>query len=300
MTIAEALAIGQKKLASAKIKSSALDAEIILYSVLNKSREYLFAHFSEKMARTRINSYLKLIRERSNRRPVAQLINKKEFWGLDFMVSTRVLIPRPETEILVEEALKIIRLYYPDKKIIIADIGAGSGCLAVALAKSCVCKILAIEKSPAALRVAKQNAINLKAKDKIVFFKGDLLLPIHTKQIDILVANLPYLDKNKKRAHEKNCPELKFEPAGALYAGRKGLDCYYRLLRQMRKLQRQPRFALLEIGAGQAMLLKKTAQKIFPRAKINFIKDHNRRIRVVKIYQFNSPVKSGGTDKSRP
>ena len=216
------------------VDSSALDADILLSFVLKKSKEFLYTYPEKKLTKNQLAKFNQLINRRLKREPVAYLINRKEFYGLDFYVDKNVLIPRPLTESLVEQVIKEVG----NKKATIADIGTGSGCIAIALKKHLPqATIYATDISPAALKVAKKNA--KKHRVKIKFLKGDLLKPflpsrkatrpgrVAFKKIDIIIANLPYLIKNQI----KN--ELKYEPKTALLGGDKYIK---ELLRQVKKL----------------------------------------------------------------
>lgn len=237
MTIRGCLIWATNKLS--KIKSASLDAEILLSWTLKKPKSYLYTYPERKLINRELAKYKQYISRRAKGEPVAYLIGHKEFYGLDFLVNKHVLIPRPETELLVEEVLK-------NKKIKrIADIGTGSGCIAIALAKNNPkLKIYATDISANALIIARKNTKKYKLKN-IIFKKGNLLEPVKNMKLDAIIANMPYLSK---KIYKKNYDNLKFEPKIALLAGDDGLDCYRKLFHQINKLKHPPKYIYCEIN----------------------------------------------------
>ncbi|KKQ80782.1 MAG: Release factor glutamine methyltransferase [Parcubacteria group bacterium GW2011_GWC2_38_7] len=272
MIIREALIQAKKILTTAKVSSANLDAELILIHCIKKSREFIYTYPEKKLTTTQEKSFLKNIKARSKFIPVAQIIQQKDFFELSFIVTKDVLTPRPETEILVEETIKIVKNNY-NSKVTIADIGTGSGAIAITLAKNLPqATILATEKSTKALWIAKQNARRHKVKLKL--FQGDLLTPIKNEKIDILVANLPYVEKNlNNHIDSTETKGLKFEPSLALYSGFDGLDAYRKLFQQIKKTSMLPRFILIEHGNKQSSTLKKIIKNALAKAKTQLIKD---------------------------
>ena len=245
-----------------------LDAEILLAYSLGKSREWLIIHSDAEIETA---AFEKLVAQRKLGKSVAALIGKKEFFGLEFTVDENVLIPRPETELLVEEILKL-------KPASLLDVGCGSGCIAISVAKNLTnCEISACDISPAALAVAKKNMENHAVA--IQFFQSDLLAEI-SGSYEIIAANLPYipLEDTDIEAGVKA-----FEPHTALFGGESGLEIITRLLQQIAKLPTLPRFVLLEIGINQAEELEKIISTIIPAARVEFIKDFQGIQRVAKI-----------------
>ncbi|MFA5029464.1 MAG: peptide chain release factor N(5)-glutamine methyltransferase [Patescibacteria group bacterium] len=277
MTAKQALAAASKKLQNSGITSAGLDAEVILSFVLKKPREFLYAHGEKKLTDKQRQAFSKLISRRTRHEPVAYLTGNKEFFGLRFKVNKNVLIPRPETELLVEEAIAYCQKPPRSQKPILVDVGTGSGCIAVALKKSLPqAQILALDISSKALKIASLNAeIN---KVKIEFFKSDLLKNVGNKKIDVIVANLPYLDDKEKNLRlEKNQQahrhSLDFEPKLALAGGKFGLELSDKLFQQIKKMAHQPRAIFCEIGHAYPQETKKLAQKYFPDSKIEIKKD---------------------------
>ncbi|MBU1132345.1 peptide chain release factor N(5)-glutamine methyltransferase [Patescibacteria group bacterium] len=284
MTIKQALNRGTILLKNKKIFPAGLDAEIILSFVLKKPREFLFAHPEKLLTPAQYRWFERLIGKRSEFVPLAYITGKKEFFGLTFFVNKNVLIPRPETELLVEESIRLIQ-----KKEIknIAEIGTGSGCVIISLAKNLKEKALdffAVDISKDALQIAKKNSEHHTVKSQINFLRGNLALPVRKKKIDLLLANLPYLDPAKKTDFESaDVKSLKHEPKIALYGGTDGLESYEELFRQIKKFEYSPSHILIEIGDNQAIPIKKIIGCHLPKAKIEILKDLAGRDRVVKI-----------------
>ncbi|MFA5358933.1 MAG: peptide chain release factor N(5)-glutamine methyltransferase [Patescibacteria group bacterium] len=257
-----------------KSSSPTLDAEILLAHVLKKPKEFILIHPETVLTKKQISNLQFLISKRKTGEPIAYLTGHKEFYGLDFIVNRHVLVPRPETELLVEETLKIINANY-QPPITIADIGTGSGCVAITIAtKSPNAKIYATDISSLALTVAKKNSAEHKTTKQLIFKRGSLLSPLQNIKLDIIVANLPYLDKKMKNLlRSTETRGLKFEPTLALYAGDKGLDKFKKFFSQLAKRKQQPNFVLLEIGHNQGRVLQKLCTKYLPGYKTTIKKD---------------------------
>lgn len=236
MQINKALIWAEHKLK--KIKTASLDAEILLSHALNKQKSFLYTYPEKKLTPSQFVRFDKYVSRRAENEPAAYITRHKEFYGLDFKINKYTLIPRPETEHLVEKILK-------NKKIkTIADIGTGSGCIAIALAKNNPgLKIYATDISAKALAVAKKNTKLHKIKN-ITFKKGNLLEPLKNTKLDALAANLPYLSE---KTYKKNYEQLKYEPKNALLAGKDGLDCYKKLFSQINKLKYKPKYIYIEL-----------------------------------------------------
>jgi release factor glutamine methyltransferase len=211
---------------------------------------------------------------------IAYLTGHKEFYGLDFIINKNVLIPRPETELLVEETIKTSRqLAALNKPQAICDIGTGSGCLAIALAKYLPeAKIYATDISKKALSLAKKNARTHKVLKKVNFMRGDLLRPLILKKIkvNIITANLPYL------THDELL-DVRHEPKTALFGGKMGIELIERLLMQSPAVLNPCGTILLEIAPTQTKLIDYIVEQHLPGKKVSFIKDLAGRDRVVKI-----------------
>ncbi len=284
-TIRDTLYHAAELLKQRKITSAHLDAEVILSFVFKKPKEYLYTYPEKLLSKPQSIIYKKLVNKRAKRFPVAYLIGRKEFFGLDFIVNKNVLIPRSETEFLVEQTLAAcLRQGYgrqatarsEKNNLTIADIGTGSGCISVALAKNLPrAKIFATDISRRALQTAKLNARHCGVN--VNFMCGSLSTPLKNKKIDIIVANLPYLPHIYK--HES----IKHEPRLALYAGKSGLELYEKLFQQIARLKYQPIIILIEAGTIQMKALTKIIKKNLFNAKIKTIKNPDNKQKIISI-----------------
>jgi release factor glutamine methyltransferase len=279
MTIHDLIKIAVKKLTNST--SPTLDGEVLLSFVIKKPKEYLLANPKGLVDPKLEKTYLRLINKRLLGWPVAYLVKHKEFYNLDFYVDKNVLIPRPETEGLVEltlDQIKDLRLRIKEKRPLkILDVGTGSGCIIISLGKFLYnlqpksYNLFASDLSPRAIKIAKKNAKTHKVK--VTFVDGNLLEPWGDEQFDYIVANLPYL------ARESD-PSTKFEPKGALIAAKKGLKLYEELFRSLRirsfdrtTKQSLPQGIFVEIGRDQGRLIRKLANKYLPEYKAKTYKD---------------------------
>jgi len=222
-----------------KSDSAQLDAEVLLSFVINKPKEFLYAHPEVKLNWIQKIRFFYLVRKRAKDWPVAGLTGRKEFYGRPFYVDKHVLIPRPLTEELIDETLKIIKkiIINHQSSIIIADIGTGSGNIIITLIKELQkqkfnldnFKFYATDISAKALLVAKKNARLHKVNQYIKFFQGNLLKPLQNLKIDLILANLPYLDKS-----DLTEPSIQKEPRIAL------LGNYDQFFKQVYQLNPQP------------------------------------------------------------
>lgn len=308
MTIKETLQKSAKILAARKINSANLDTEIILLYILeklkknlpnfNSDRAWLYAHNDYKLTKKQEKSFNELLERRKKFEPIAYIVGKKEFYGISFFVNRNVLIPRPETELMVEECLKdILASDVKRKKITIADIGTGSGAIAISIAKylrkyniSTQATIFATDISEKALKIAKKNAKINNCSENIIFKKGDLCKAIpENVKIDFLLANLPYIGEksHQKLLKRKMVPvyrlETEFEPKKALLAGDDGLKCFNVFLRQCPKYLAKDAKIFLESDPRQIPAVKKLAKKYLPKYKITVIKDLRGLNRITKI-----------------
>lgn len=284
MNIGELIVYGAKFLKSHS-PSPALDAEILLGNVLKKPKEYLYANQDAVLRPAKLfTNYKKILRRRKKGEPIAYLTNNKEFYGLNFYVDRTVLIPRPETEIIVDEALNTIKKENNKSYWTIADIGTGSGCIAIALAKIAKNKIkhiYAADVSDKILAVAKKNARIHNVYEKIKLLKGSILKSLENKKIDILIANLPYLEQKRAKNYFRYSPGLKYEPKNALFAKESGLYWYKILFKQIQYYKIKPRWVFLEINPTLAQTIKDWY--VGSGAKVKIIKDLNGYARIIKI-----------------
>jgi len=268
------------RLAAAGCDTPRLDAEVLLAHSLGRERTWLYLHFSDPLDENQANKIEALLRRREQREPVAYIVGHKEFFGLEFEVNPHVLIPRPETELLVETALEIYDLRFTiydfnttsdSSQFTIADIGTGSGCIAVSLAKHLPSvSIFALETSPAALSLARRNAEKHEVADSITFLSGDLLAGL-TEPVDLIVSNPPYVSRAELAAA---MPEVsRYEPHLALDGGEDGLDVIRLLLPQAREKLKPGGSLLVEIGSTQGPAVRQLAQFHFPGAAVEVRKD---------------------------
>ena len=245
-TILKVLQWTHKRFAERGLGTPRLDAEVLLANLLGRDRVALYTHFDQPLADGELAAYRALIKRRLAGEPVAYLVGKQEFWSLSFAVDPRVLIPRPETEGLVEAVLKLVEGRPAPS---VADIGTGSGAIAVALAQERPdARLVAVDSSADALAVARQNA--LTHGSVIEFFVGDLLGPLAGRgPFDVIVSNPPYVAEGDFSSLPA---EVKREPRGALLAGVDGLDAIRRLVAGARAHLADAGVLALEVGAGQA------------------------------------------------
>jgi release factor glutamine methyltransferase len=268
MTISQAINYGLSKL-NHKSTSPFLDAEVLLAHVLKKSKEYLMIHSDKKLSSAAQTTFTKLIKQRSKGIPVAYLVKNKSFYGLDFYVDKNVLVPRPVTEELVDLTINIIKQKDGQN---VLDIGTGSGCIAVSLAKHSKANFFASDVSASALKIAKKNAYKHKAK--ILFKKGSLLAPWNSQRFDIIIANLPYGWSQWKNNSSADTIGLKFEPASALFTKEQGLYLIRQLLTQISLTSLPPHAVILEYDPRQTKELKSLIKKILPQHSSQIIKDY--------------------------
>jgi release factor glutamine methyltransferase len=227
------------------VEDARLDAEVLARHALGWDRARLVADGRDPMPADVDREYSALIERRATREPVAFIIGRREFWGLDFDVSPDVLIPRPETELIVEAACD--RLSRRDAVRTIVDVGTGSGCLAIALAREFPdARVLAIDISAAALGVATRNAERHGVDRRVTFVRGDLLESVQGP-VDLVVANPPYVPSGVELS-----PDIvRFEPAIALYSGSDGLTLVKRLVSSVRPRLADGGLFVVEFGLGQ-------------------------------------------------
>lgn len=249
MNINQALALATD--AFSPSDSARLDAEILLAEVLHCSRASLLAHDDQVLTEEQEQEYRRYLAKRKENEPIAYLLGHKEFWSLNLQVTPDTLIPRPETEVLVEQVLEI----FPDKKakLCVADLGTGSGAIALALASERPhWEIIATDQSPEALRVASHNARKLELSN-IRFCQGSWYQALPALRFDALISNPPYLSE----AEFEHAPkDLFFEPYGALVAESQGLSALKALIQGAKAFLKPGGYLLLEHGSTQAVAVR--------------------------------------------
>jgi release factor glutamine methyltransferase len=278
MQLRVALAQAAILLQDAGIEEFRLDAEVLLAYVLGMPRAQLHAHLQGQLSSTELTSYRQLIERRARREPVAYTVGHKEFYGLDFFVDNRVLIPRPETELLVELA---IRMAQTRSLRLVADIGTGSGAIAISLAVHLPAALVyATDASSGALEVAARNCRCHCVEERVCLLRGHLLEPL-PEPVDLIAANLPYVSEAELAQLP---PEIsRYEPREALEGGPDGLDHIRRLLAQAGGYLKPEGVVLLEIGAAQGPAVVALAEHHFPVLRVEIMQDYAGLDRIVMV-----------------
>ena len=250
MTVSQALRRAEHRLREAGVSEPALDGELLLRHVLGWDRAAVIARGGEPLATALETRFLALVEERAARRPLQHLTGTQAFWRHEFLVTPDVLVPRPETEVLVEAALELMR---GRAEPLVVDVGTGSGCVALSIAAERPDALVhAIDVSPAALAVARENARRLRLQARVEMHEGDLLAPVARLEgrVDLVVSNPPYVDPIELPAL---APEVRdHEPRHALLAAEPPYGIYRRLAREARRMLRPGGRLLVEVGQGMA------------------------------------------------
>jgi release factor glutamine methyltransferase len=324
MNIRQALQKSTKKLKLQNIYSANLDAEVLLLEALNKNtrklncndvdikcrivsagndsrnldKSWLYAHNDYELNKDEEKLFNDFVNQRKKHKPVAYIINQKEFYGYNFYVNKNVLIPRPETELLVEEALKIINNQKNKQNNLdftLIDIGTGSGCIIISIINQLIeiqkdkviHSFIANDISPKAIEIAKINAQKYNLDKKIKFITGNFKKAINKKTFStsshiIITANLPYI---KNEDYKKLSEDVKkYEPETALKGGKQGLDSIEKLIDNISELEPEKKiFVIIETDPSQINRIKARSSKILPEANVRIIKDLSQKNRVVLI-----------------
>ena len=258
MDIRTTLKQGLVQLRSARVPSHTLAAELLLLHVLGRDRTWIYAHPEEEISPADVRRFLELIARRSSGEPTQHLTGKQEFWGLEFEVTPDVLIPRPETEHVIEVALDRLAICeiragrkqtFSGEGLEIADVGTGSGCIAVALAKELPgATIYATDISNAALAVARRNAARHSVSDRIHFLESNLLDEASDLSLffDLIVSNPPYIGRCEAATLMREVRD--HEPEVALYGGEAGYEVYADLIAQSAAHMKPGGILVLELG----------------------------------------------------
>ncbi|WP_407396639.1 peptide chain release factor N(5)-glutamine methyltransferase [Anaerovibrio sp.] len=258
-TIGKLLKWTEEYFTKAGIDTPRLDGEVLLCHVLKKERIHLYVHFDQPLTKEELAQYKMCIKERVQHKPVAHIVGHKEFMGLDFKVNEATLIPRPDTEILVEAVISRLKTGQEGLGTI-ADIGTGSGAICLSLLNYLPdIKAVTVDISPEAIEVAKENAELLDLSDRVEFCHGDMLEPIRDRKFTAIVSNPPYIPEDDIDGLEPDVRD--FEPISALVAGPDGLDFYRRLVAEAGNMIDDDGFLALEIGINQAEALKALGQE---------------------------------------
>ena len=240
------------------IENGRLNAELIAGKVFDLNRVQLYLNFERPVTSQELGKLRELLKRRANHEPLQYVLGKTEFYSLPIEVTPATLIPRPETEILVDFVLNNYKKFFPQsQKLNILDLGTGSGNIAIALAKHIEnAKIIAIDISAEALKIARNNAVGNGVDDKIDFLQLDIFsnVPENFMQQDIVVANLPYISATEMETLPIEVKQ--YEPHEALFGGKDGLDYFRKLSKILNLILSKPGLVALEIGADQADKVK--------------------------------------------
>jgi len=280
--VGDALREGKVRLRDADLDLSELEAESLLQHILGLDRAGLFRDLGQPIGDVLLASYRKLLDRRCAHEPTAYIIGHREFFGLDLRVTPAALIPRPETEALVQSAIDFVRSTLPHREVSIVDVGTGSGAIAISLAANLPNAIVtATDLSSEALDLARGNAEANGVADRVRFVQGDLLELIH-EPVDVIAANLPYVTSSEWQGLPLELKDN--EPKLALEGGADGLDLVRRLLAQA-PARLAPGGALFEeVGDGHASTVLSLAAAAFPDARIEMAPDLAGTPRVLCVY----------------
>ena len=270
----EIIKIGSKFLKENKIPSSILDSEILLSKTLNKTREEILTNIDQKIDKKKVLLFKKYLQRRSKNEPIAYILGEKEFWSSTFYVNNNTLIPRPETELLVDKLLE----FYRNKNISILDIGTGSGCIIVSLLINLKKSIgFGVDISKDAISIATKNSIKHKLANRIKF-STQTFEKIFNKKFDLIVSNPPYIE----RKDIKNLIDdiKKYEPRMALDGGNDGLDLIRKVIYKSKEILKIKGMLALEIGNEQIKKVSKILVDNNFRIK-HVIKDYKNNVRCV-------------------
>jgi release factor glutamine methyltransferase len=265
-----------------------LDAEVLLAETLGMDRVGLYTHYDQPLRGDELARFKQLVLRRLRREPVAYILGRREFWSLPLRITPDVLIPRPETETLVAEALQVLSPA-DQKDLHLLEIGTGSGAICIALAKELpAARITATDLSPKALSVAEENAAQNGVRGQIRFLRGDLFQPVpKAATFDLVVSNPPYITRGQLSSL---MPEVRdYEPRIALDGGKDGLDFFRRALPAVAEYLRSGGWFLAEMGAGQDQQVLEIAAKNLELDSFNFAKDLGGINRVFKARKRQKP-----------
>jgi len=274
MNVSELLQSGAKVLRLNRIETHQLDSELVLSNLLKKQRENLIINLNLKVSETTVLNFKNLINRRAKREPLAYILRNKEFWSKDFLVNRNTLIPRPETELLCENIIKIFR----KKNLYMLDMGTGSGCIILSiLTELKKAKGVGVDISKKAIEVAKKNSEKLNLNKKVKFFNKSLE-NIHGYKFDLIVSNPPYI----KTSDIKNLSEdvKRFEPKIALDGGKDGLDVIKKVIYKSNTILKKLGWLALEIGFGQQHKVSQILKKQNFKEEL-LVKDYKNNVRCI-------------------
>lgn len=269
-------------LESSGIPDARLEAEVIVMNLMRLLRQDIYANQEAEVGSQQEQELDGIVDRRLQREPLAYILGYREFYGINLLVSPNVLIPRPETESLVEHALFMALMGMETRELVIADVGTGCGAIAINLAIHLPhARIFALDISDGALDVASYNIRAHNVADRVSLGKGDLLEPLE-EPVDLIVANLPYIPTGRIASLQ---PEIQWEPGQALDGGPEGLDLITRLLTQAPAKLKEQSTILLELDPDQVPAVERLARQHFPEAAISVEQDLARQDRVFVVSQ---------------
>ncbi len=287
-TIGQTLRYISKWFETAKIVNSSGEAEILLSYLLKMKRSEIYLNFDKILSNNERRELEQAIQKRLKNIPLQYITKHQEFMGMDFFIEEGVLIPRPETEILVEKIIEKLKNKKPDSHLRVADLGTGSGIIAISMAKYIKnITIYAIDISEKSLKLASKNALKHNCEDKIVFIQGDLFEPLREKIdqncLDGVVSNPPYISLEDFKSLPVEIRER--EPKIALCGGVNGMDYYRKIVKKASYFLKKNGFVALEVGAGQAKKVKELILKENDfKQNIEIFRDYSNIERVVIAY----------------
>lgn len=288
-TIGQTLKYISKLFKSVGIINPEREAEILLGYFLKMNRSEIYLNSDRILKNKEIRQLEKMTRERIKKIPLQYITKHQEFMGMDFLVEKGVLIPRPETEILVEKVIEKIKNRRSSSHLKIADLGTGTGIIAISIANFIKdITIYATDISKKSLQLAFKNAQKHSCEDKIIFLQGDLFRPflgkIEKNSLDVIISNPPYVNLDDFKSLP---PEIKDnEPEIALYGGVDGIDYYLKIIKESPKFLKGEGFIALEVGSGQAKIIKELILKENNyRKNVEIFKDYSGIDRVVTAYR---------------
>ena len=275
MEILELINVGSKELKKNQVNSHRLDSEILLAKILKKRREELLINLSQKVSLGTIKNFKKLITRRSFKEPIAYILKEKEFWSKNFLVDKNTLIPRPETELMVE---KVVNIFKKKTGVRILDIGTGTGCILLSILGELKNSTgIGVDISKKAIKIAITNSIKHKLSHKVKFYCKSLS-EIYDSKFDIVVSNPPYIKKKDIKNLDDDIK--KFEPKIALDGGNDGLDVIKKVIYKSRCILKLNGMLALEIGNGQHKKVSKILSNYNFKTRF-LVKDYKNNIRSI-------------------
>ena len=278
MDIQSALKKGQSILIDNNIISAKLDSEILMSQAIRKNKKFIILNLHKEIKKRHLDYFDKLIQERAKSKPIAQIIKKKDFWKFEFIVNNNVLIPRPDTEILIEQALKLVK---NKNRLQILDIGVGSGCILMSILKEKKNFIgTGIDISNKSLQISKVNGQKLRINNRLRLFKSNID-NFNTGKYDLIVSNPPYIKKSNLKCLEK---DIGFEPKQALDGGLDGLSEIRKVINKSSELIKRSGHFIIEIGFDQKNKVKKILRDkgFYIKKTVKDLSNHDRCIVSIK------------------